>query len=59
MGRSILVQFPSSFFPIRLFSVHVVHPHSGNDTIAVWKKLRFILSDRSDFHMIDSSPYLR
>ena len=35
-------------------SVQVVHPYSSIDTIAAWKKLRFILLVRSDFHMIDS-----
>ena len=35
-------------------SDHVVHPYSSIDTIAAWKKLRFILSVRSDFHMTDS-----
>ena len=28
-----------------------MHPYSSIDTIAAWKKLRFILSVRSDFHM--------
>ena len=37
-----------------LVSVQVVHPYSSIDTTAAWKKLRFILSVRSDFHMIDS-----
>ena len=54
IARSILVQLPSSFFSIRLVSVQVVHPYSSMDTTAAWKKLRFTLSDRSDFHMIDS-----
>ena len=31
-----------------------MHPYSSIDTTAAWKKLRFILSVRSDFHMIDS-----
>ena len=35
-------------------SVHVVDPYSSIDTTAAWKKLRFILSVRSDFHMTDS-----
>ena len=35
-------------------SVQVVHPYSSIDTTAAWKKLRIILSVRSDFHMIDS-----
>ena len=51
---SILVQLPSSFYSIRLVSVNVVHPYSSIDTTAAWKKLRFILSVRSDFHMTDS-----
>ena len=34
--------------------VHVVHPYSSIDVTAAWKKLRFILSVRSDFHIIDS-----
>ena len=40
ISRSILVQLPSSFFSIRLISVHEVHPYSRIDTIADWKKLR-------------------
>ncbi len=31
-----------------------MHPYSSIDTTAAWKKLRFIISDRSDFNMIDS-----
>ena len=54
IARSILVQFPSSIFSIHLVSVQVVHPYSRTDTSAAGKKLLFILSDRSDFHMIDS-----
>ena len=38
----------------RFVSVHVVHPYSSIDVTAAWKKLRFILSVRSDFHIIDS-----
>ena len=34
-----------------LVTEHVVYPYSSIDTIATWKKLRFILSVRSDFHM--------
>ena len=49
VARSILMQFPSSFFSKCLISVHMVHPYS-----AAWKKLRFILLDKSDFHMIDN-----
>ena len=32
----------------------LVQPYSSIDTTATWKKLRFILSIRSDFHMTDS-----
>ena len=38
---------PSSFFSIRLVSVHVEHPYGSIGTTAAWKKLRFILSVRS------------
>ena len=54
LARSILVHFPSSFFSVRFFSVHVVHPYSRIGTTVTWKKLCFILSDRCDFHMIDN-----
>ena len=30
-----------------------MHPYSSIDTTAAWKKRRFILSARSDFHMTD------
>ncbi len=44
----------SSFFSVRFVSVHVVHPYGNIDTTAAWKKLRFISSVRSNFHMTDS-----
>ena len=50
---SILVYLPSSFFSIRSDSVYVVHPYSAIDSTAALKKLCFILSVRSDFHMTD------
>ena len=53
IALNILVQWPSYFFSNRLVSVQVVHPYSSIDTTAAWKKLRFILSVRFDFHMID------
>ena len=31
-----------------------MHPYSSINTTAAWKKLRFILSARSDFHMVES-----
>ena len=45
---SILAQFLSSFFSI------CQNPYSSIDITATWKKSCFILSDRSDFCMIDS-----
>ena len=32
----------------------MVHPYSRTGTTAAWKKLCFILSEKSDFHMIDN-----
>ena len=52
--RRILVQVSSDSFSIRLVRVQVVHPYSSIDTTAPWKKLRFILSDESDFHLISN-----
>ena len=54
IARSILVWLPFSFFSRRFVSVQIVHLYSSIDTTAAWKILRFILSVRSDFHMIDS-----
>ena len=54
IALNILVWLPSSFFSNHLVSVQVVHPYSSIDTTAAWKKLRFILSVRFDFHMIES-----
>ena len=57
-----LVQY-SSHHPcvlvVKLFSIclvrfHVAHLYSSIDTTTAWKKIRFISSVRSDFHMIDS-----
>ena len=44
------MQYPSSFFSVRLVRVHAVHLYSSIDTSAYWKKLRL----RSDFRMTDS-----
>ena len=41
---------------MRSVNVHVMHLYNRIDTTAAWKKLRFILSVRSDFHMTDSLP---
>ena len=34
--------------------VKVVHPYSCTDTDITWKKSSFILSERSDFYMVDN-----
>ena len=44
----------SSFFSIHLIGVHVEHAYNSIDATAAWKKMRFILSVRSDLHMTDS-----
>ena len=57
-----LVQYSSQHFcviTVKLFSIHLVSvhgvlPYRSIDTTTAWKKLRFILSVRSDFHMTDS-----
>ena len=54
IALNILVYLPSNFFFSRLVSIQLVHPYSSIDTTSAWKKLRFILSVRSDFHMIES-----
>ena len=51
---SMLEQLPSSIFFLRLVSVYVVHLYYRNDSTTAWKELRFILSDRFDFHMIEN-----
>ena len=53
-STSLMSLLPSNFFSNRLVSIQVVHPFSSIDTTAAWKKLHFIFSVRSDFHMIDS-----
>ena len=49
----LLMQFPSSFFSVRLVSIYGVHLYSRINMTAAWKRLCFILSDKSDFPMID------
>ena len=58
ISRGILPYLSSSFFSICLVSVNVVHPYSSIDTNAAWKKLRFILSVRGDFHRTDSQSLM-
>ena len=50
------VLFPSSFFFMHFVIEHVVLPCSSTDSDTALKKSRFILSDSSDFHMIDNLP---
>ena len=52
--RSIFVLLPSSLFSIYFVCIHVVHPYSSIDTTTAWKKLCFISSVRSNFHMTNS-----
>ena len=52
-ARSILMKFSYSLFLMRFVNVHVVHPYSSMNTATAWKESRFILSNRSDFHIID------
>ena len=54
IARSIFVRFLSSFFSIHFVSVYVTHPYSRIETTDARKKLHFILSDKSDFYMIDN-----
>ena len=52
---NILVQIPVKLFlSIRWVNIHVVRPYSRIDTTTAWNKLRFILSDRPNFYMIDN-----
>ena len=51
MAYSILVQLPSSLFFMLFVRVYVLHPYCSMNTTTDSKKLRFISSDRSDFHM--------
>ena len=47
---------PIEHFSMRFVSIHVMHAHSSADTATSWKKSHFILSERSDIHMIDNLP---
>ena len=44
------------FFSLCVFSVYVVHPYSSMASAIPLKKSCCILSDRSDFHLIDNQP---
>ena len=48
---SILVEFPSNFLSMDLVKLQV-QPYSSTDTATVWKNSSFILSERSDFHVV-------
>ena len=55
-ARSILVGFLYSFFFNRFVDVYVVQPYRNTNTCTAWNNSRFILSERSDFYMINSLP---
>ena len=57
IAHALLLLLLSSFFSIRLVCIHV-HLYSSTDMTTAWKKLCFILSVRSDFHMTNSCPCL-
>ena len=54
IAGSILVLLPSSFFSLRLVSIHVVQLYSSIDTTAARKKPHFLLTVRSDFLCVRS-----
>ena len=39
---------------MRFVNVHVVYPYSSIETVSAWKISRLILSDTSDFHLMNS-----
>ena len=53
-ARSILALFPSSFSSMRLVRVQMVRPYSSIDSATTWKKSRFTLPTRSDFHTTEN-----
>ena len=53
-ARSNLVLFLSSFFSIHSVIVEELHSYKCTDTATAWKKFRFTLSVKSDFHKIDT-----
>ena len=52
MGHPCVV--PSSLFFMHFVGIHVMYPYSSIDTATAWEKSCFILSERSNFDMIDS-----
>ena len=50
----ILVYFHFIFFFVHFVSINVVQPYSSTDAATTWKKSCFILSERSDFPMINN-----
>ena len=55
-ARIILMSFPSNLFFLYFVSIHVMYSYRSIDIAAASKKFHFILSERSDFHMIDNLP---
>ena len=55
-ARSIIVQFPFSFFFKYFAKVQVVQPCNSIDMVTVVKNSRFILFLMLDFHMFNNKP---
>ena len=53
-AHDILVQFPSSFSSTRFDRLHGVQPFSSTNTAKAWNNFCFIISTRSDSHVIDN-----
>ena len=48
---TILAFFQSLFFSMRFARISMVHPWNSMDKVTAWKKVRFILSLKSDLYM--------
>ena len=51
-ANSIHIYFPSSFFSKRFAKVQVAQPYNNSEMTTTWKNSCFILSVRSDFHIV-------
>ena len=52
-ASSIFVSFPSCLFFWRFVRVRV-QPYSSTDTVTAWKSSRIVLSERSDFYIVNN-----
>ena len=52
-ARSILACLPSNFFSTISLRVNLVHLYGSTETVTVLKETRFILTEKSDFYIID------